>query len=108
MKTLPTTLAVALLILSATGAALFAQNGQEGAKPAAAKPAGGDAPLVFSGRSADANFQEALNDALQKAQLELTKTVADLRFTYQVDKITGTRGGFAGVNEIKVDIKVQH
>ena len=76
MKTPPITLAVSLLILSATGATLCAQTGKEGAKPAAPKPAG-DAAVIFSGRSKDGNFQEALNDALQKAQVELTKTVAD-------------------------------
>lgn len=97
---------LSLLLLSATGVLALARGGQNGAPPAARKPAAHEEPTVFTGRSANANLQEALNDALQKAQLKLTETVADAQFSFQVDKITGKRGGFAGTNEITLDIKI--
>jgi hypothetical protein len=106
MKRMHTTLAVSMLLLSATGMMALAQGGKDGAAPPATKPTSGEATSVFTGKSANANLQEALNDALQKAQLTLTKTVADARFDYQVDTITGQRGGFAGTNEITLKIKI--
>jgi hypothetical protein len=106
MMRMHTTLVLSLLFLTATGMMVFAQGGKDGAVPPTAKPAGGDAASVFSGKSVNANLQEALNDALQKAQLTLTKTVADAQFNYQVDTITGKRGGFAGTNEITLNIKI--
>jgi hypothetical protein len=101
-----TTLAWVLFILATGGAIALAQDGKD-AKPAASKPAAGaPAPVLFTGKSTNANLQEALNDALQKAQLAVTKNVADARFNFRVDTIQGTRGGFAGTNEISVTIRI--
>jgi len=101
-----TTLALVLFMLAAGGAIALAQDGKD-SKPAAPKPAAGaPAPRLFTGKSTNANLQEALNDALQKAQLALTKNVADARFDFRLDTIQGTRGGFAGTNEISVTIRI--
>jgi hypothetical protein len=101
MKTVPRLLAAAIVLALAS----FAQSGKNDSKPAGGA-ASGDEKGLFTGKSVNASLQEALNDALQKAQLALSKNVADARFEYRVETIRGVRGGIAGTNEITVDVRI--
>src|SRR5262249_32802103 len=104
MKTWTRTLAAPLMLLSAAGVLAFAQD----VKPSAPRPAqpAGAAAGVITGKSANGSLQEALDDALLKAQQSLAKTGADAMFGYQVDTISGKRGGIAGVKEVSVSIRI--
>lgn len=84
----------------ATAAALGAQPGQPqpGAQPV--RPG----PRVYEGVSRRGDFQEALNDALQRALRVLPG--ADRQVRYRVREITGERGGIAGLNLLRVTIEV--
>jgi hypothetical protein len=56
----------------------------------------------FEGMSKTSDFQEALEDAVQKALRAITHT--DPMVSYSVKRITGVRGGIAGLREITVVI----
>jgi hypothetical protein len=90
---------LALVALAAAGT-LGAQPGrtQEGARP------GSPGPRVYEGVSRRGDFQEALNDAVERALRALPG--ADRMVRYRVREITGERGGFAGVNVLRVTIEV--
>jgi hypothetical protein len=105
MKRLLTALAAALPIALAVGMTSFAQSEKTNPKAASPAPTGSSA-TTFTGKSIHANVQEALNDALKKAQLALTKNVADARFEYRVETIQGVRGGIAGQDELTLEIKI--
>ena len=79
--------------------------GQDG-KPAPKPPPAGAGDRVFTGKSSTGNLQEALTSALQSAQSALNEKASDVQFSYRVDAIKGRRGGFAGLNELTVDVKV--
>ena len=104
MTRLETILSVAL-VMTLGGFAAFAQSGKDDAKPAPPKPAPEE---LFTGNSKNANLQAALDDALQKAQLARSQTVADAMFDYRVETIHGRRGGFAGFNDVAVTIRIVH
>jgi hypothetical protein len=59
----------------------------------------------FAGVSGKGSFDEALQDALGKLNEALgDSVVADGMATWQLGPVTGTVGGFAGLNEIKLVI----
>ncbi|MBI5363868.1 MAG: hypothetical protein HZA53_11865 [Planctomycetes bacterium] len=94
---LPSLLAALALTL-----VLYAQERVGGAQPGqvAAKV------QTFSGSNVDGNVQLALNDALTKAQQALSKTVADAQFRWQLDTVSGTRGGITGSQAVDVVIHI--
>ncbi|MBK7877000.1 MAG: hypothetical protein IPJ77_14855 [Planctomycetes bacterium] len=94
---LPVVLAVSALTL-----VLSAQERAGGAKPAQAAPK----LQTFTGTNIDGNVQLALNDALQKAQQSLSKTTADAQFRWQLDSLSGTRGGITGSQACEVVIHI--
>jgi hypothetical protein len=61
---------------------------------------------VYTGKSSAGNLHEALTSALQSAQLALGEKTSDVQFSWQVDAIKGRRGGFAGLNELTLDVKI--
>ena len=74
----------------------------EAARPGAACPN----PGVFTGTDANGNFQAALDDAI--AQAEACAPCCDFITTYSVIETTGRRGGFAGFNDIYVEIRASY
>ena len=59
----------------------------------------------FEGRSESGSFQEAIDDALEKArQSELR---AEMTVSYQVTKIRGVCGGIGGINRMFVVIEAE-
>ena len=59
----------------------------------------------FEGRSEIGSLQEAIDDAVAKArQSELR---AEMTISYQVTKISGARGGIAGINQMFVVIEAE-
>ncbi|HKN11971.1 MAG TPA: hypothetical protein VJX68_02155 [Candidatus Binatus sp.] len=59
----------------------------------------------FEGRSEVGSFQEAIDDAVERArQSELR---AEMTVSYQVTKISGARGGIAGINRMLVVIEAE-
>ncbi len=92
----------ALLAASAFALVLSAQEPASGARPAQAAAK----PQTFTGTNVDGNVQLALNDALQKAQQALSKTAADVQFRWQLDTLSGTRGGITGAQVCEVVIHV--
>lgn len=91
-----------VLAVSALTIVLSAQEHAGSARPAQAA-----AKLqTFTGTNVDGNVQLALNEALQKAQQSLSKTVADAQFRWQLDTIGGTRGGITGSQACEVVIHI--
>ena len=87
--------------------AAFAWN--QGVTPASAPTGqGGAAPIaLYTGSSATGVLQEALNDALTKAQAALGKTgAAGQPFAWTMGPVSGTRGGKANSQQIDVQIQV--
>ena len=91
-----------VLAASALTLVLSAQERSGGAKPAQTAPK----LQTFTGTNVDGNVQLALNDALQKAQQTVSKTVADAQFRWELDTISGTRGGITGSQVCEVVIHV--
>ena len=60
--------------------------------------------MRFSGTSKNGDFQEALSSAIQAAADELGKGGADIRITWHLLLVSGVNGGFAGQNDLTVEI----
>ena len=61
---------------------------------------------LYNGVSVNGVLQEAINDALTKAQAAMGKTTADVQFTWTLSTVSGKRGGIAGSQELDVQIQV--
>ena len=64
-----------------------------------------DIMKTFTGTSRSGDLAEALSDALKQAT-ESSQT-ADVLVTWTIEKISGKRGGIAGLNEICVTIAAE-
>jgi hypothetical protein len=60
----------------------------------------------FRGTSARGNFQEALEQAVDRSDA-VTATVADGLVRWTLREISGEKGGFAGINQLTVVIEAQ-
>lgn len=58
---------------------------------------------TFDGKSARGDFQEALLDAIHKA--ETSTGIPDDLVTWKLRKVSGENGGIAGLNNITVRIE---
>lgn len=91
-----------LLAISTLAALLYAQERATGNRPAQ-----GTAKVqTFTGSNVDGIVQTALNEALQRAHLALTKEVADAQFRWKLESISGTRGGITGSQAVDVTIQI--
>jgi hypothetical protein len=94
--------ALALLAgLSALAMAMLvpAQSAEAALKPAASLCPN---PGVFTGTNSSGNLQAALDDAIAKA--ETCAGCCDMLVTWEVQEISGRRGGIAGFNDLNVKI----
>jgi hypothetical protein len=60
---------------------------------------------TFTGTSRSGDLAEALSDALRQAT-ESSQT-SDVLVTWTIEKISGKRGGIAGLNEICITIAAE-
>ena len=56
----------------------------------------------FTGKSSTANLQEALDNALKQV-----RTIGDILVSYTVSKISGSKGGVAGLSQVSVVIDTE-
>lgn len=87
-------------------AVLVSAQEPKGGTARTAQPAPAQTVQTFDGTSADGNVQQALNDALTKAQQALAKNATDVQFKWQLDTVTGTRGGITGSMACNVRIRI--
>lgn len=74
--------------------------------PSAAKCPTCPSQLVrFIGSDSGGDYQTALDNALTQADIHFGQFGADLLYTYRVLGTSGRRGGFAGFNDICVEIE---
>lgn len=68
------------------------------------------APPVYSGTSIDGDLQAALEQALARAQQGVADEtgIQDAVFTWDLSAIHGVRGGILGLQDLTVEITVQH
>ncbi len=63
-------------------------------------------PIEFKGTSNRGDLQEAIAAALSSAEAAASARGADFMIEYEVHKIEGRRGGFAGFDQLTVTIRV--
>jgi hypothetical protein len=97
-----------LVLLPAAGLAVLAvalaQDSTGGLR--AATPTAQTTVQTFAGTSNDGNLQQALDAALTRAQQVLSKDVADHQFRWQLDAVSGVRGGITGSRTVEVKIRI--
>ncbi len=101
---LPAKLAAGLALIAGLGALALifvapAPNADAALKPAASLCPN---PGVFTGTNASGNLQAALDDAIAKA--EACAGCCDMLVTWEVQEISGRRGGIAGFDDVNVKI----
>ena len=94
---------IALTALALSSRSQAGRAGEDGGTTAGRKPTD---PAVYTGSSIHGNFQEALNDALSKAQTAINKGGADMQFNWELARTSGKRGGITGSQAIDVDIRI--
>jgi len=90
-------LAVAAVVTAASLACGFARDSGRQAK---------EEYVTFSGVSRQGDLNDALGDAVRKAEASAAERGADILIEWELVKVRGRRGGFAGFNEIQVTIRV--
>ena len=99
-------LIIALLAVSTAGMIAYAGQAKGTTTTPARPPVSVSADVTYSATSVDGNLQEALTKVLQAAQAAATKQISDATFNWQLDTVSGKRGGLMGSQEVTVKIHI--
>jgi hypothetical protein len=95
-------LPLSLAVLVAAWTLLHAQEPPPGD---AAEPVGEGNWRRVTGTSKEGNLEEALRGAVREASDLVNRAGADRMVVWEVEKISGRQGGFAGFREVSVTIR---